>query len=186
MRATIRRPIPIIILILVVAAVGLLVVALAGILRSPSANGPSPSAARPLAAVDWRTEVVALQATDLWVEVGGRRFMPPAEQIRVASDLGNATYRTLEVTWLDGATEMRINLYFNADPSGWWVDEIRTYDGRPRGDWLYARGRFFQTPSGATWTGDIEVPLGDLDGRGTGPGILHLGGLRLSMLAALP
>ncbi len=75
---------------------------------------------------------------------------------------------------------MRLNLYFGGDAAAWWVDEIRIYNGTASPEWLYARGTFFKTPLGATWTGDADIALGDPDGAGGLPATIHFGGMTLA------
>jgi hypothetical protein len=127
-----------------------------------------------------RTDVVTLAAEELWVDVASKRFLG-AVAAAVTSDPGSATYRTLELTWSEHGVEMRINLYFGGDAGSWWVDEVRTYNGAARGDWLYARGRFFQSPLGTPWTGDVDVALEDHSGAGGTPASLHIGGAVLAV-----
>jgi hypothetical protein len=126
----------------------------------------------------WRTDVVTLEADAVVVEASGRRFRMP-QDARVTSDPGNATYRTLEMTWFEGGTEMRLNLYFAADETSWWVSEIRTYDGRPLGEWITYQGRFFHTPRGASFVGDIDLA----GANARGPGRLVIDRMRLTAFA---
>jgi hypothetical protein len=121
--------------------------------------------------VHWATEVVDFQASDFWIEANGQRFTAAGADVAVASDPGNATYRTLEVTWHEHGVEMRLSLYFGGDATTWWVDEVRVYDGKPQGKWLEWSGTWFKAPIGAGWTGDVDLA--------TAGGALHIGGLTL-------
>jgi hypothetical protein len=136
--------------------------------------------------VHWITEVVDLAAEDLWLQVaGGRIVVPPDDsRIKVSSDPGNPAYWTLEVAWMAGQVEMRINLYFSADDAGWRIDEARIYDGRIPGDWLELRGaNIAGAPLGAPFTGDIDLVLQDRTGPDTGPGRLVMRGVQLATRA---
>lgn len=136
--------------------------------------------------VHWTTEVVDLAAEDLWLQVaGGQIVVPPDDtQVKVSSDPGDAQNWTLEVTWMAGQVEMRINLYFSADATGWRIDEARIYDGRVPGDWLELRGvNVASAPLGAPFTGDIDIALPDRSGPDTGPGRLVMRGVRLATRA---
>jgi len=128
------------------------------------------------AQIEWKTGVVALAARAFTIEAGGKTFRASVPSVDVHSDPGNATYRTLEATWRENGVEMRLNLYFKSDATAWWVDEIRIYDGTAKPEWLTARGTFFKTPLGATWTGDQDVTMG-------GSGRVRFGGLTLASRA---
>lgn len=126
-------------------------------------------------ALSWQTSVVSLEADGLFIEAGGRVFSPPPNA-SVTSDEGNQTYRTMEFSWREQSVEMRLNLYFAADATHWWVSEIRTYDGRPRGEWVTYRGPFFRTERGASFEGDLD--LGGANERG--PAKLRIEDMRLT------
>ena len=122
-------------------------------------------------AVHWRTDVVAFTARDFWIDANGKRFTADVADVSVTSDPGNATYRTLEVTWHEHGVEMRLNLYFAGDATTSWVSEIRTYDGRPAGKWVTWEGTWFQAPNGGASSGDLDL---------TSDGVtLHIAGLTL-------
>lgn len=154
----------------------IMVVVLAGIVffYAPERPLPPGSGGAPRA-LSWGTELATLEADDLVIEAGGRQFRPPVDA-SVQSDPGDATYRTLEMTWLEGAVEMRLNVYFAANDSSWWVREIRTYDGRPRGEWITYTGRFFESPRGASYEGDVALS----GANARGPGRLRIDEMRLT------
>lgn len=135
--------------------------------------------------VHWTTEVVDLSAEDLWLQVGGQVVVPPDDnQIQVHSDPGDAGYWTLEIAWMAGQVEMRINLYFSADGETWRIHEARIYDGRIPGEWLELRGASIaSTPLGTAFTGDIDIVLPDLVAPNTGPGRLVMRGVQLATRA---
>jgi len=132
--------------------------------------------------VHWKTEVVELQAADFWIDTAGRRFLG-AGQMRVSSDPGSATYRTLELTWLEHGAEMRVNIYFGGDTTHWWVDEIRTYDGTAQSpDWLFYRAPEIRALIGQPWVGNVNLTSVSSSQQGRGPGTLHFGTLRLASM----
>jgi hypothetical protein len=137
--------------------------------------GGAASAPNPVA---WRTSTVSLTADDFWIVADGKRFTSKVAAVDVHSDPGWATYTTLEITWEELGREMRLCIYFRADPTGWWSDEIRTYNGQTtNSDWLYYTGTFFKSAIGAAYRGDV-----DLRNAADDPfqGELHLHGLVLS------
>ena len=124
----------------------------------------------------WGTQMATLEADRLSVEAGGRTFEAPQAVDYIISDPGSATYRTLELAWRDAGTEMRLNVYFGASSTAWWIEHIRTYDGREPGDWIYYLGPSFRTPLGEPYSGDV-----DLFGLGIGGiGRLQIAGMTLS------
>jgi hypothetical protein len=129
--------------------------------------------------VHWETNVVELLADDFWIAVPGSRVIGAGEY-EVRSDPGTATYWTLEVTWMEDDREQRLNMYFAADAARWWVTEIRTYDNAaPSPDWLWYRPGEIGAPRNAAWTGTIDVQSFESSLPGRGPGLLHLGNVRL-------
>jgi len=132
-------------------------------------------------AVHWVTNVVELHATDFWIEANGQRFRAVGMPVDVVSDPGDATYRTLELTWKEHGVEMRINLYFDGDRTSSWIDEVRIYDGTAQPKWRTVTGRFAPTLPGTFWSGDLDItfPVG----AGVLPARLHLSGVALRSIA---
>ncbi len=156
-----------------IAIGALLIVALGGGALGAGSSGVPPTE-QPGNAVQWQTDVVALQAADFAMLAGGQVFTAQVPKLDVHSDPGDAHYRTLELTWMEHGVEQRLNLYFGGDDTSWWVDEIRTYNGKAQAEWLYARGPFFRSPIGMPWSGDIDIEMRDIDGVGGTPARLHL------------
>lgn len=167
---------------------GLLAVALslpsstpAGVGGAPGTSSGVPAAVASPAAVsspgseqpiDWDTGCVHLTAGEMRIvpDVPGEGpdQIFTGERVAVKSDPGDYTYRTLEATWLEDGSEMRVNLYLAADEDNWSVRELRTYDGQPTPDWITFRGPLFETPLGETYTGGVELDSALLEGaRGT-------------------
>jgi hypothetical protein len=143
---------------------------------SPGAQG-APS-------IGWTTERVALTADDFRLEVNDLVFGPDVWPQSLNSNPGIDRW-TLEVVWFEHDVEQRLNMYFGSDGSDWWVEEIRTYDGQERGEWVYAYGPFFKTPLGEAFEGDVTVELLG-EGRPDDPddlvpAVLTFSGMRLAV-----
>ncbi len=128
-------------------------------------------------AIDWTTGQVSLRADDFRLEVNDLVF---GEDVSpdVVSDPGGSDGWTLEVTWAEHAVEQRVFMYFTANDTEWWVEEIRTYDGHEEGNWVAALGPFFVTPLGETFEGDVTVEL--LRAGPTASDLVHAGSLSFS------
>ena len=126
----------------------------------------------------WQTSTVSLQAEAFWIVADGQCYTSRGTAVQVHSDPGHSRYTTLELIWTERGREMRWFIYLEANASGWWSEEMRTYDGQlPYSDWLYYYGRFFASPIGQAFRGDIAFtndPQDEIRGE------LHLQGLTLS------
>lgn len=148
----------------VVVAIGGLVV-LAGRDVDPApADEPPPPTADPAwaqgANFRFETPTVRLAADQVEVVTPAGTFVPTAE-VDVGGDPGMPEeYTTLELTWFEDDIEQRIHIYFASDGATWWATEIRTYDGAADGEWFepIAIDRYFETPLGEAYTGDLELP----------------------------
>ena len=131
--------------------------------------------------VAWKTDTVSLAADDFWIVADGLRFTSKVAAVDVNSDPGlatDSTYTTLELIWMENGREMRLNIYFHADPSSWWSDEMRTFNAQVTNPtWLFYMGTFFKSAIGATYRGDVNLTnAADDPFRGE----LHFHGLVLS------
>jgi hypothetical protein len=100
---------------------------------------------------------VRLSAAQIEVIDGDRVVIPPALSV-VESDPGTTDFTTLELSWRDDtAVVQRLHIYFASDGVSWWATEIRTTDAT--GEWVFApQGqRWFTSPLGTAWTGDLEL-----------------------------
>jgi hypothetical protein len=97
-----------------------------------------------------------MSADSVEVIVGANVFTPTAAT--VDSDPGSADYTTLELSWIEGGAERRLYMYFASDGSSWWPDQIRTSDAA--GEWIDSPEgeRWFISPLGAAWTGNLDLP----------------------------
>jgi hypothetical protein len=140
-----------------------------------------PLAGRPGDVVRWHTDVVDLAAAEFWIDANDLRFTG-APSVDVRSDPGSLTSWTLETAWMEHGREQRLFLYFAADESAWWIDEVRVYDGTDaapgKQQWTtFPRGPWARTALGATFEGDLDLQAPSA----TGPVRLHLGGLRIAV-----
>lgn len=134
---------------------------------------------RPANPVSWTTPNASLSADDFWIVANGQRFTATvARDLEVHSDPGDLDYTTLELTWHEVGREMRLFIYFKADATHWWSEEVRTYDGQSPAEWLYYDGIFFRAPLGSPFEGDVDLGNNGPDDRFRGT--IHFKNLRLN------
>jgi hypothetical protein len=166
-----------------VAVVGLLAAALLGatlgvgaFLTQRETPFVAPKAEDPLAvpdidgkAIQWKTDVVRLGADAITIDANGV-ISHGLAAIKVSSDPGDLKRWTLEAAWSENGVDQRLNLYFAADATTWWIDEVGVYDGVAAGPkWAkLPPGPLARTALGQPFRGDI-----DLNGIGAG-GPVHL------------
>ena len=105
----------------------------------------------------FETPTVRMTADSIEVIAGDQVFVPT--DVVVQGDPGNSRFTTLELGWGDAsAVWQKIHLYFVSDGSSWWVSEIRTTDAT--GEWVFSPPdqRWFTSPLGTAWTGDLDLP----------------------------
>ena len=123
--------------------------------------------------VSWSTDVASLQCADFYIVANGQTFYGDVDQVEVHSDPGWPGYCTLEMIWQENGVEMRLFIYFKADGSKWWSDEIRTYDGQANADWIYYTGTFFESALGEPYSGSYDIANESMTS------MIHFGGLNL-------
>ena len=128
--------------------------------------------------VHWATSIASLKADEFHLIADGKRFTATSPFIRVNSDPGDANYSSLELTWFENEVEMRINIYFRADGSSWWADEIRIFDGKEETDWIFFTGEFFKSSLGEKYTGELQIDS-DTGSINQYSGSVHLSGLEV-------
>jgi hypothetical protein len=145
--------------------VGLLIATAIAPATAQSPSPVAPPSSSPTPAIVWDTGVVRMTADDLRIRAGGLEFTGRVPDISLHSDPGGATYRTLEVEWMEQDREQRLYLYLAADDVSWWVTEVRIRDGQPNAEWVTFQGPPFRVPLGGTWTGDLRLsdPIGTLE-----------------------
>ena len=134
---------------------------------------PCPSEWQPAdTSIAWQTPSANLEADAIEMRWGDCFFsgVGPAS---VDSDPGDPTYRTLEVDWQEQGANARLDIYFAADETDWWVTEMRTPAREFSG-----LGDMFKTPRGESFEGDVQLGAGASQG---GEVIFH--GLRLTAFA---
>ena len=126
--------------------------------------------------VHFHTSLVDFSASDFTITANGKVFTTAGSHVSLNSDPGDPTYWTLELGWTEHGVRMLTNFYFASDGHSWWVTEIRTYNGKPNGDWIEYMGNRFKTPLGSAFTGNVDLMPSDHT-----PGAsFHLGGLRIT------
>ena len=170
-----RRAVSTVAAVFAVAVVSLAAFSLAGrggnhTVQTGSNGGSTSTSAAPTPtapAITWNTPTVALQADQ--VQIAGRGTdlhaarPPPARSTSTATRATRRPhgYTTLELTWQQHGVEMRMNIYFASDASRWWANEIRIYNGKAAGaDWVTFDGRWFDSPLGQPYTGDLHLGQG--------------------------
>lgn len=119
-----------------------------------------------------------MAADDFWIVANGTRFEGKDPAIDVHSDPGDPTYTSLELRWEEHGREMRFFIYLYApDATGWFSNEMRTYNNEAVSDWLTYRGTFFLSPIGSAFHGDLDLTNSPSDAT---RGELHLHGLTLT------
>ena len=137
-------------------------------------------------AYSWTTEAVEFSADSIVIGIGDREFQPVLDTLEVSGDPGDEDSSTLELTWFDGVIEMRLYMYFKADATRWWSDQVRNYDGHVDGEWVdYRYGRSFEErlfghPLGSPYQGDIALHSVSDDGQ---PAELKMSGVRIKPFA---
>ena len=144
--------------------VGLVTLALAGPIGaqspSPGPSGAASPSVPPAPAIVWDSGLVRLTADAIRITGGGQVFTGQVPQVSIHSDPGDATYRTLEVEWIEQDREQRLYLYLAADKTSWWATEIRTRDGATRAEWVTYPGPAWKMPIGGTYHGDVRLRQG--------------------------
>jgi hypothetical protein len=144
---------------------------------SVGGTGGSSTGTEKLHPIKWVTSTVSLTADDFKLVIDGENYYADTSSLSVHSDPGWSGYTTLELMWQEHDREMRFFIYFSADSSEWWSEEIRTYDGQTSAEWLYYYGDFFRKPLGTAFTGDLVLKNnGDEDAFS---GEIHFRNLRL-------
>lgn len=162
-----QKKISLIVLMVLVLAIPLSVIAVVNFApflpraTSTSVTPPTPPFPTPtptLNQINWKTLTVSLNADDFYIIANNQKYLDNVASLSVRSDPGNATYTTLEAIWFENNREMRLFMYFNADSKNWWTYEIRTYNGQQQyPDWIYYKGRFFESPLGQPFVGNVKL-----------------------------
>ncbi|MFL5687884.1 MAG: anti-sigma factor family protein, partial [Chloroflexota bacterium] len=107
---------------ILVATLGAGALGIGGRLSGLAVPDPSePAGANVTNQIEWKTDVVALTARKFEIDVRGKTFLAATPKVKVDSDPGTLTYRTLEAAWQENGVEMRMNMYFAGDAASTWV-----------------------------------------------------------------
>jgi len=88
--------------------------------------------------VNWQSQTVSLKADDFYIIANGEKYLANVAGVKVGGDPGGLVdLNTLEVIWKEYGKEMRMYMYFRTDGDKWTMRELRTYNGKKPGDWLY-------------------------------------------------
>lgn len=132
---------------------------------SPAPTPTPPS--YPKGSINWQTPYARLAAPEFTIFTPNGIFTATGATVRVHSDPGSDRYTTLEATWSEYNVEMRLYIYFAAENGRWRVTELRTYDGRNPGNWIYFDGTALGQPAvGQAFTAQaLDIPARDNSGR---------------------
>ena len=141
----------------------------------PCSKKPATAPGKP-AFINWRTDMVSLKSRGFYIKTDGVVYHDNNDTVIIQSGPGGLTDTTLEAIWYENNREMRVFIYFAADANEWWADEIRTYNGQVRGDWIFYYGDFFRTPIGSAYTGNVTLRT---DKNSPHKGMIRFQGLEL-------
>lgn len=143
----------------------------------PPGATPSPVQGN---SIKWKTNTVSLEADNFYIVADGKQYLANTGNVDIHSDPGSPNYTTLESTWQENDVEMRLFMYFAAENGKWKVSEVRTYNGKQPGNWIFYDG-FAGEQLGTTLvktTFDLTGKPSDDPNYNT-PGSIHFENLRL-------
>lgn len=110
--------------------------------------------------INWKTDHVSLEADDFYIMANGEKYTGDKISLSLSSDPPDKpgeNYTTLEATWKEKNKEMRLYMYFYKDENNWWSNEVRTYNAKVPPDWIYYKSKYFESPVGETWKGNMVI-----------------------------
>lgn len=97
-----------------------------------------------LGKLDWSTKYVSLKAEGASLMIDNKKYLVNINNLDLHSSPtylrpeDGTYYTTLEAMWKENNVDMRMYMYFKYKPGGFWkLYDLRTYDGKANGDWLY-------------------------------------------------
>ncbi len=90
--------------------------------------------------INWQNNDVSLSAENFYLIANGIKFNLPQANFILNSDSPSGDtdgYTTLETTWQERGTEMKLFIYFKHDGNEYWSNEMRMYNGANPGNWIY-------------------------------------------------
>ena len=109
--------------------------------------------------VDWRTGVIDLSASDLWIEVGDRH-LTGASQATMKAAL-EETSRSLEAIWATSADKIGLRLLVVFVEGRWLVKGLQIWVDSLGSQWLDGSGALIGAEIGSAPIGDVDVDLVD-------------------------
>ncbi|MBP9700695.1 hypothetical protein KBD71_05450, partial [Candidatus Woesebacteria bacterium] len=115
-------------------------------------------------AINWKTTSTTLRGDSFAIQVNGKTFDAQDTTVSVQGSRLD-TLSTLEASWLENNTEMRVFMSLSYAPGDFWrVTELKTYDGKTPGNWISYPG-FVGNESGKPYSNPV-FDLRSKDGKG--------------------
>lgn len=115
-------------------------------------------------AINWKTSSTMLRGDSFAIQVNGKTFDAQDTSVSVQGS-GSQTAATLEASWIENNTEMRVFMTLSYAPGDFWrVTELKTYDGKTPGNWITYPG-FVGNDSGKPYSNPV-FDLRSKDGKG--------------------
>jgi predicted anti-sigma-YlaC factor YlaD len=109
------------------------------------------------APVDWRTGLIDLSASDLWVQVGDRHLVGASDAAVKAAMEENS--RTLEAISASSADKVGLRLSIVSVEGRWLVKGVQVWIDGLFGQWLDGHGPLIGSEVGAGPLGDVDLDL---------------------------
>lgn len=114
--------------------------------------------------INWKTSTTSLRGDTFAIQVNGKTFNAQDATVTVQG-AGTDTAATLEASWNEKSTEMRVFMNLSYAPGDFWrVTELKTYDGKTPGNWISYPG-FVGNESGKPYSNPV-FDLRSKDGKG--------------------
>lgn len=144
-------------------AAAVVLVAVGGVALAQRTTPVTPAAA-PATGADtsgatfaFQTPSVRMTADRIEVLVGDQVIVPTDAVVK--GDPATSEFTTLQISWMDAAVGAQmIYLSFTSDGTSWWVSEITTTDATGALVVSPPDQRWFTSPLGTAWTGDLDLP----------------------------
>ena len=138
--------------------------------------------AAPRNKISWKTNDVSLEADNFFLIANGKQYFANSGNTAVHSNSADSASATLETTWQENGTEMRLNIYFSADVNNWTISKIRTYNGNQpsTADWIYYNGITGKSLNTPLITDSLELISIKNNTNDTSPlGIIHFDNIKV-------
>jgi hypothetical protein len=143
-----------------VVLAALLVVALGGGALGGIGSGKAPgNPAFAAQAVDWRTGLIDVHASDLWIQVGDRRLTTTSDAAVKAAPGQDS--RTLEALWASSDDKIGLRLFVVSVEGHWLVKGLQVWIDSLGSRWLDGTGPLIGAEIGSGPVGDVDLDLVD-------------------------